>query len=138
MTQNLVPVNLLEDLRTLIEGARQRTAVAVNQELVLLYWKIGQRIHNVLLHEERAAYGKEIISTLLAQLEPAYGRGFNRGNLYRTVQLAKLFPEEEKVVTLSQQLSWSHFLALLPLEDPLARTFYVKAKAVHGKKSEGV
>ncbi len=54
MTQNLVPANLLGALRTLIEGARQRAAVAVNQEMVLLYWKIGQRIHSELLGEEPA------------------------------------------------------------------------------------
>ena len=54
MTQNLMPANLLEDLHTLIRGARERAAAAVNQALVLLYWKIGQRIHMELLHEERA------------------------------------------------------------------------------------
>ena len=113
MTKHLVPANLLEDLHILIGEARQRAAVAVNRELVLLYWKIGQRIHSELLHEERATYGQEIISTLSAQLEPAYGRGFDRANLYRMVQFAKLFSEKEKVVTLSRQLSWSHFLALL-------------------------
>ena len=54
------------------------------------------------------------------------------------VKFATLFPDEQIVVTLSQQLSWSHFLALLPIEDPLARAFYTEVKAVHGKKPEGV
>ena len=126
MSDALVPKQLIGDLRTLIEGARQRAAVAVNQELVLLYWRVGHRIHTELLGEERAAYGKEIVSTLSRQLEPAYGRGFSKGNLHRMVQMARLFAEEEKVVTLSRQLSWSHFLALLPIEDPLARDFYAE------------
>ncbi|MFQ5568243.1 MAG: DUF1016 N-terminal domain-containing protein [Rhodothermales bacterium] len=138
MTQNLVPANLLDDLRTLIEGARHRVAVAVNQELVLLYWKVGQRIHSELLHEERAAYGQQIVSTLSAQLEPAYGRGFEKSNLHRMVKFATLFPDEQIVVTLSQQLSWSHFTELLLVKDPLARDFYAEVKAVHGKIPEGV
>ncbi len=78
MTTELVPAELLGDLRTLIEGARQRTAVAVNQELVLLYWKIGQRIRAELLHEERSTYGNEIVSTLSRELTQRYGRGFSR------------------------------------------------------------
>jgi len=126
MSTDLVPVGLIGDLRALIEGARQRAAVAVNQELVLLYWDIGQRIHTELLNEERAAYGQQIVGTLSQQLEPSYGSGFDRSNLHRMVKLATLFPEKEKVVTLSHQLSWSHFLALLPLGEPLARDFYAE------------
>jgi predicted nuclease of restriction endonuclease-like (RecB) superfamily len=126
MTQELVPAQLLGDLRGLIEGARQRAASTINQELVLLYWRIGQRIHSELLNDERADYGKQIVATLSRQLEPAYGRGFGRSNLHRMVQFARLFPDEEIVVTLSPQLSWSHFLVLLPLEEPLARSFYAE------------
>ncbi len=126
MNRDLVPTKLLGDLRSLIEAARQRAAVAVNQELVLLYWRIGQRVRIELLHEERAAYGKRIVATLSQQLEPSYGRGFDTSNLHRMVRFVRLFPDEEKVVTLSPQLSWSHFLALLPLEDPLARDYYAE------------
>jgi predicted nuclease of restriction endonuclease-like (RecB) superfamily len=42
------------------------------------------------------------------------------------IQLSQLFPDEAIVVTLSQQLSWSHFHALLPIKDPLAREFYAE------------
>jgi len=44
----------------------------------------------------------------------------------RMVQFAQLFPEEAIVVTLSRQLSWSHFHALLPIKDPLTREFYAE------------
>ncbi len=126
MTQDLAPTQLLGDLRGLIEGARQRAAVAVNQELVILYWKIGHRIRTELLDDKRAAYGKQIVATLSRQLEPHYGRGFDKSNLHRMVKFASLFPDEEIVVTLSPQLSWSHILVLLPLEEPLARNFYAE------------
>ncbi len=126
MSNELLSVELLGDLRLLIEGARKRAAATVNQELVLLYWRIGQRIHTELLGEERAAYGKQIVVTLSAQLVPAYGRGFSQRNLHRMVKFAAIFPEEQIVTTLSAQLSWSHFLAILPLSEPLAREFYAE------------
>ncbi len=126
MSDELLPAELLGEVRTLIEGARTQAAAAVNQELTLLYWRIGQRIHTELLGEERGAYGKEIVATLSAQLLPAYGRGFERSNLHRMVKFATMFADEQIVVTLSPQLSWSHFLAILPLSEPLARDFYAE------------
>ena len=59
---------LLADLRTLIEGARQRTVVGVNASLTLLYWQIGRRIRTEVLGDERAAYGEQIAATLSRQL----------------------------------------------------------------------
>ena len=126
MSDALVPTQLLGDLRTLIDAARQRAAVAVNQELVLLYWRVGQRIHTELLNKERAAYGKEILSTLSRELTQRYGRGFGKRNLHRMVKLAGAFPDENKVTTLSAQLGWSHFSELLLVKEPLARDFYAE------------
>jgi len=51
---------LLGDIQTLIETSRQRSAAAVNAELTLLFWRIGQRIHVELLAGRRAEYGEEI------------------------------------------------------------------------------
>ena len=126
MANDLVPAELLGELKALIEGARARVAVTINQELVVLQWRVGHRIHVELLDEARADYGSEIVATLSRQLEPAYGRGFSTSNLHRMVKFARLFPDESKVVTLSPQLSWSHFLALLPIDEPLARDFYAE------------
>lgn len=52
-----VPVVLVDDVRSLIESARERVASAVNSEIVLLCWRIGQRIKRELIGEGRAAYG---------------------------------------------------------------------------------
>lgn len=120
------PAALLGDLRQLIESARQRAAVAVNRELVLLYWQVGTRIRTDLLDEERAPYGEEIVSTLSAQLVPDYGQGFSRRNLYRMMQFAEAWPDPEIVSTLSAQLGWSHVVELLIVKDPLARDFYAE------------
>ena len=120
------PKALLGDIRALIEAARQRTASAVNAELTLLFWRIGQRIHTEVLAGQRAEYGEEIMPSLAEQLVRDYGRSFADKNLRRMVQFAATYPEEPIVVTLSRQLSWSHFVALLPLKDPLQRDYYAQ------------
>ena len=53
-----------------------------------------------------------------------YGRGFNRTSVFRMIKFFQEFPDREKVATLSQQLTWSHFVELLPIEDALKRDFY--------------
>jgi predicted nuclease of restriction endonuclease-like (RecB) superfamily len=117
---------LLLDLRSLIEAAREQTARAVNSALVGLYWHIGKRIREDVLREQRAEYGQQIVHTLSKQLTDEYGKGYDRFNLSRMIKLAEYFPEERIVATLSQQLSWSHFRELLPLDDPLQRDFYAE------------
>lgn len=120
------PSTLLGDIRALIEAARQRVASAVNAELTLLFWRIGQRIHTEVLAGQRAGYGEEILPTLAEQLVGDYGRSFADKNLRRMVQFAATYPDEPIVVTLSRQLSWSHFVAMLPLKDPLQRDYYAQ------------
>jgi len=82
--------SLFEDLRSLIIEARQDVARQVNSALVLLYWRMGQRIRKDILKEKRADYGEEIVATL------------------------------------SQQLGWSHFKEIIPLDDDLKRDFYAE------------
>ncbi len=97
---------LLADLRVVIEASRLQTARAVNSTLVIMYWKIGKRIREDILQNERAEYGKEILQILSAQLTEEYGRGFDRRNLYYMVRFAELFPDEQIVNALRSQLSW--------------------------------
>ena len=117
---------LLNDLRTLITDARQEVARFVNSALVMLYWKVGQRIHKDVLKERRAEYGEQILPALSANLVAEFGPGFNEKSLRRMVQFAKLFPEERIVATLSRQLGWSHFVEIIPLKDELQREFYAE------------
>ena len=59
--------NLISDIRSLIETARQNAAVVVNAGLTILYWQIGSRIRQDILKEKRGDYGKEIVVTLSRQ-----------------------------------------------------------------------
>jgi DUF1016 N-terminal domain len=119
MTKITSPNNLLTELRALIEQARQHVALTVNSTLTMLYWHMGQRIQREALKEGRAEYGNQILATLSQELVRDYGKGFNPSALTRMVKFAEVFPDEDIVATLSRQLSWSHFVELLPLDKPL-------------------
>lgn len=123
---NDVTTHLFSDVSKLINSARKQAAGYINSSLVLLYWRIGQRIYRDVLKEERAEYGDQMIKQLAQQLSANYGRGFNARALFRIVRFAKLYPEEGKVVTLSPLLSWSHFVELISFTDPLKRQFYTE------------
>ncbi len=121
---------LLKDLRELIETARQDVARQVNSALVLLYWRVGKRIHQDILSEKRAEYGEQIVATLSKQLIEEFGEGWSRYNLSRMIRFAECFPEEQIVATLSQQLGWSHFKEIIPLDDDLKRDFYAEMSRI--------
>jgi hypothetical protein len=118
--------DLVGDIRRLIETSRQNVAIAVNTGLTILYWQIGSRIRQDILKEKRAEYGKEIVVTVSRQLLSEFGEGFTDKNLRRMIQFAEAFPDMEIVVTLSRQLSWSHFVGILPIKDDLQRDFYAE------------
>ncbi len=78
------------------------------------------------LDGRRGAYGKEVLPTLAAQLVKEYGSSFAEQNLRRMVQFATTFPDEQILVSLIRELSWTHFIALIPLKDPLQRDYYAQ------------
>ena len=117
---------LFNDIKSLIDSARQRAAVSVNAELTLLYWQVGQRIHSELLGGERAEYGQQVLPSLAKQLTSQYGKGWSRRNLFNMVKFYQSFQSLEIVQTLSAKLSWSHFNLLIAIDDPLKRDFYTR------------
>lgn len=121
--------DLVVRVSALIDSARASVASYVNATLTVTYWQIGLVIDSEVLREGRAEYGAQILVTLSQELTARYGKGFDRPNLSRMVTFARLFPDREIVVTLSHKLSWSHFLALLPLRSDDARAFYAREAA---------
>lgn len=115
-----------KDIRRLIEEARRTVALTVNVSMTMLYWQIGKRINEEILKGERAEYGKQILATLSQELIKEYGQGFNYSALTRMARFSDTFSDSQIVATLSQQLSWSHFKELLPLEKSLQREFYAE------------
>jgi hypothetical protein len=94
---------ILSDLRDLLHSARRRVATVANAEQTLLYWRLGKRIRTEVLGGDRAAYGGQIVVSVSRQLEAEFGKGFGEKNVRRMVQFAKVFPDEEIVVSLLQQ-----------------------------------
>lgn len=124
--QSVDNIDLLRELRELIEEARAVVALTVNAGLTMLYWQIGDRISREVLSGKRGDYGKEIIATLSQQLSQDYGNGYSYSALTRMIKFVEVFPDQAIIATLSQTLSWSHFREILPLNKPLQRDFYAE------------
>lgn len=118
--------NLLEDLTQIIELGKEQMTAQVNSTLTLVYWQVGFRINTAVLKNERAEYSKGIVSQLATQLASRFGKSFEVRNLRRMMQFSVVFPDFQIVSQLATQLSWSHFIELLPLKKMEARLFYAK------------
>jgi len=125
-SMELLPEQLLYDIRSFIESAKVNIVKVVNFELVLLHWKIGKRIREDITGEKRADYGKNVVELLSKKLTIEYGKGFGSKSLFHMIKFAGVFPDGEIVSTLSRQLSWSHFMEIIYLKDRLQRDFYIE------------
>src|SRR3989338_7019901 len=116
--------NLLSDIGALLEEGRRKAVTNVNNLIVNTYWNIGRQIVEF---EQRgkikAEYGSGTLDKLSTDLTSIYGKGFSRDNLERMRKFYLLFKNSE---TLSRKLSWSHYCAILRLDDGLARNFYIR------------
>ena len=121
-----LPEGLLDDVRRMIDQTRRSIASTVNTTLSMGYWRVGNRILKETLEGERAEYGRKIVVTLSRQLVIEYGNSFSEKNLRRMMQFAEVFPDEQIVVSLIRQLTWTHFIALIPIKDPIKREFYAE------------
>jgi predicted nuclease of restriction endonuclease-like (RecB) superfamily len=117
---------LLSDIRSLIEKSRKAVAIAINADLVTLYWRIGVRIRKDILLEKRAEYGEKIVHALSAQLLMEYGQGFGKRNIFNMIRFAETFPDEKIVHTLRTLFTWTHIKRLIYIEDGLKRNFYTE------------
>ena len=125
---------LLNSIIGLIDETRHFVAKTVNQELTLLYWKIGKTINEEILKKDRADYGKKLIKNLSEELSNRYGTGFNKRNLHSFIKLNSIFQDPAIVHTVCAQLSWSHIRTLIYIENDIKREFYIQM-SVHERWS---
>ena len=112
------------DIGETLEQGRQKAAYAVNSAMVQTYWEIGREtVEYEQQGNEKAEYGSDVLNRLSKDLTDRYGKGFSRGNIF---YMRKLFIIHPKVQTLSELLTWSHYVELLKIDDPLERSFYEK------------
>jgi predicted nuclease of restriction endonuclease-like (RecB) superfamily len=119
-------LDLVKEISLYIEESKQQLAITVNATLSLLYWQIGKRINEEILQNQRAEYGKEIVSALSRQLTLDYGTGWSKRQLHHCIRFAEVFPDFEIVHTLCSQLSWSHLRLIIPMEETIKRDFYIE------------
>ncbi len=117
---------ILNSIIDLIDSTRQKVAVTVNQELTLLYWKIGKNINDDVLNKNRADYGKKLVLGLSQELSNRYGTGFNKRNLHSFIKLNTVFQDITIVHTVCAQLSWSHIRTIIYIENSIKREFYLQ------------
>ncbi len=121
---NAINIDLIADIRSLIDQSKHRIARVINAEMTLLYWHIGKRISEEVLKEQRAEYGQQVVGSLALHLSAEYGKGFSRISLVRMIQFYECFSNIEISSALSNQLNWSHIIELLPLKEQKQREFY--------------
>ena len=120
---------LLFGIEQLIEQTGRKIAIYLNSEVSHLYWSIGNHIVSEIQYETYSEYGQQILATLSQRLTEKFGKGYTYSALTRMVKVAEIY-NEEMFATVSQTLSWSHFIELVSIEDPTKRLFYQQMSIV--------
>ena len=117
---------LYNDVSHLIEITQRRTIREVSRTGVMLYWHIGHRINHDILNSARAEYGAQIVKNLSEKLQKKHGVGFGLRVIHRCSQFERFFPDEKIILSLNTHLKWTHFVALLNIDNKLKREFYAE------------
>ena len=123
---NSLPIQLIGDIRHILQSARNQAYSAVNQTMTHAYWQIGKRI----VEEEqngkhRAEYGQQILKTLSIALTGELGKGFSYANLRNFRQFYLTYPEQN-CYALRSNLTWTHQRLIMRVDDPQARAYYLQ------------
>ncbi len=122
----------LEELKARIHAARQRATLAVNRELILLYWQIGR---DILARQAEQGWGAKVIDRLSHDLRTAFPemKGFSPRNLKYMRAFAAAWEDAVIVQELLAQLPWYHLVTLLDkLNSPEERLWYARKAIEHG------
>ncbi|MEC5172687.1 DUF1016 N-terminal domain-containing protein [Chryseobacterium nepalense] len=138
--KDLQNTQLLQNISSLLDNARKKVAVAVNQTMLLTYYEIGRMIvEDKQNGGNRAEYGKAVLKDLSLHLTEKFGRGFSEDNLSNMRKFYQIYSNQQISETLSRKsqnnlipqtesakfnLSWSHYLKLMRIKDSNERKFY--------------
>jgi predicted nuclease of restriction endonuclease-like (RecB) superfamily len=124
---------LLEDIKARIQATRTRVALAINRELIVLYWDMGKMIVE---RQQQHGWGDAVIDRLSRDLRRAFpeNKGFSRPNLYRMRMFYLAYQGSSEFVSqLARQIPWWHNIVILEqVKDPQSREYYLRACAEHG------
>jgi predicted nuclease of restriction endonuclease-like (RecB) superfamily len=123
---------LLKSIKERIQTAQVRAAVAVNRELVLLYWGIGKEI---LARQQAEGWGAKVIDQLATDLVRSFPemKGLSSRNLKYMRAFADAWPEDAIVQQAAAQLPWFHNCVIMDkIKDRAERLWYIQAAIEHG------
>jgi hypothetical protein len=119
-----------DDIRKILESARNKAYSAVNFSMVEAYRLIGKRIVREEQHGQgRAAYGEGLMAMLSQKLTGEFGQGFSVANLKNFRQFYMTFPDISKSYALRSELSWTHYRLIMRVDNPRAREYYMHETA---------
>lgn len=119
---NIEVENLYNDIKLLVEESKRKVYKMVNTEMINLYWSIGKMIVDKQGETEKAKYKDYIIQELSMRLTSKFGKGFSKRNLERMRKFYVCYPI---ATTMLSQLTWSHYLELIKIDDEDRRNFYM-------------
>ena len=121
----------LADLKWRIRETRVRAALAVNAELIELYWRIG---HDILNRQAQDGWGSKVVERLAADLRAEFpeARGFSSANLRYMRSFAEAWPDPAILQRVVGKLPWGQNIELLGVKDASIRLWYAQATFEHG------
>lgn len=128
--------DIVADAKAIIDSAQRTAHQAINVTLVRRNWLLGRRIAEEDLGDSTRSelYGRKVVPALAKELTAEYGKGYTRTSLYQYVQFYRMFPEIFQTPSGQSlpQLSWSHYVELLRVQNPAARAWYEQEAAGQG------
>ncbi|MCP9496854.1 MAG: PDDEXK nuclease domain-containing protein [Pyrinomonadaceae bacterium MAG19_C2-C3] len=124
--------DFLRDLKSRIGQAQVRAALAVNRELVVLYWQMGR---DILVRQQQQGWGAKVIERLAKDLQSAFPemKGFSRRNLKYMRAFADAYADQQFVQQVAAQIPWFHNCTLIDkVKDSQEREFYIRQTIEHG------
>jgi predicted nuclease of restriction endonuclease-like (RecB) superfamily len=128
MNDKLIPINndaeAFDDVIAIIDSARENAFRAVNRELIGMYWDIGEYISR---RVSESGWGKSVVRDFSEFIQSRYTgiKGFSPSNIWRMRQFYETYRDDEKLATLSRELTWSHNLQIMSCRTDEEREFYL-------------
>ena len=117
-------LQLLKQLRALLQQSRQQLQQNINTTMVHTYWQVGRLIvEQEQQGSDRAAYGKQVLKQLSNVLTAEFGKGFDSSNLRNMRSFYLVFPKYDAV---RHKLSWTHYRSLIRIDNEQARQWYLE------------
>jgi predicted nuclease of restriction endonuclease-like (RecB) superfamily len=114
---------IFEEVKKILQEARNKIYKTANNAMVEAYWNIGRIIVEKQSGNEKAEYGAALLKNLSKEMTKEFGKGFTLTNLKYMRQFYLTFPKSH---ALSDQLSWTHYRLLMRVENENARNFYIE------------